>query len=165
MKQKPDMSKVEVIYRQLLNDRQSVILGTVNPDGTPLVSYAPFVVNQQKQFFIFTSQLAAHTANLQRRSPISLMLIDDEESTRQIFARRRLTFHGTVEPLPRHHAEWQPALAQYEERFGNMVGMLKSLPDFQLFKITPHSGQLVVGFGQAYDISGDNLDKLTHRRI
>ncbi len=165
MKRNVDMAEVYEVYQQMLTTRQTVVLGTINLNGSPLVSYAPFVVNNNKQFFLFTSQLAAHTVNLQRRTPVSVMLIDDEADTRQIFARRRVTFQCTVEPLARNHPDWEPALAQYETRFGNMVGMLKSLPDFHLFRLAPQAGQLVVGFGQAYDISGDNLDILTHRRV
>ncbi|MEO1378228.1 MAG: HugZ family protein, partial [Cyanobacteria bacterium J06635_10] len=36
------------------------------------------------------------------------------------------------------------------------------LADFRIFKLTPYNGRFVIGFGAAYHISGDNLDKLIH---
>lgn len=160
---KADIETTRQIYRQLLNRARSLILATTNPDGTPLTSYAPFIVNEQRQFYIFTSQLAAHTANLQRTGQAGIMLIEDEATATQIFARRRVTFQCRVDPIPRNNQEGRDALAQYEARFGQIVDLLKSLPDFQLFRLQPQSGLLVIGFGQAYALSGDRFETITHR--
>lgn len=151
------------IYRQLLTGPQSLILATLNANGSPLVSYSPFVVDDHKQFFIFTSGLAAHTANLRQNRTVSLMLIEDESAARQIFARQRLTFQCRVEPIARAAPEWVAAQAMYQARFGKMADLITGLPDFELFRLTPHAGQLVTGFGQAYDLTGDALDTLSHR--
>jgi putative heme iron utilization protein len=157
-----DIETAHQIYRQLLNQARSLILATTSPDGTPLTSYAPFIVNEQRQFYVFTSQLAAHTANLRRTGQAGVMLIEDEAATTQIFARQRVTFQCRVRLISRDSAEGEAVLAQYEARFGKMVGLLKSLPDFQLFKLQPQSGSLVIGFGQAYALSGDRFETITH---
>jgi putative heme iron utilization protein len=44
-----------------------------------------------------------------------------------------------------------------------MAGLLKSLPDFQLFQLRPQSGSLVTGFGQAYTLSGERFDTIIPR--
>jgi len=59
-------------YQELLSQVRSLVLATTNFDGSPLVSYTPFIVNEQRQFFIFTSRLAAHTRNLQRTGQASI---------------------------------------------------------------------------------------------
>lgn len=159
---KVDIETVRQSYQQLLSQTESLILATINADGTPLTSYAPFVLNEQRQFYIFTSRLAAHTANLQRTGQASVMLIEDEAATRQIFARQRVTFQCRASLIPRDSEEGEQVLTHYEARFGKMVGLLKSLPDFQLFKLQPHSGSLVIGFGQAYTLSGDRFDTIAH---
>ena len=159
-----DLTEVYRAYQELLTSQQSLTLATINQDGTPLVSYAPFIVTEEKQFYIFISQLAGHTANLQRGGQLSLMLIEDETAVTQIFARRRLIFQSSVESVPRDSPEGSQALDQYQARFGNMVKMLRSLPDFQLFKLSPSSGRLILGFGQAYDVGGPHFETLTHRR-
>lgn len=150
-------------YERLLSHQQSLMLATVNQDGSPLVSYAPYVVDEHKQFYIFISQLAAHTANLQHKGQASLMLIEDEAAAAQLFARQRLTFQCQATPLTRHSLEWNHVIAQYHDRFGPMAELLEALPDFQLFKLSPTSGQLVLGFGQAYELSGAQWNTLTHR--
>jgi hypothetical protein len=74
-----------------------------------------------------------------------------------------VTFQCQVRSIPRGGAEGEEVLAQFETRFGQMVGLLKSLPDFQLFNLQPQSGSLVIGFGQAYELSGDRFEIITHR--
>jgi putative heme iron utilization protein len=150
-------------YEHLLTHQQSLMLATVNQDGSPLVSYAPYVVDEHKQFYILVSQLAAHTANLQHKGQASLMLIEDEAAAAQLFARQRLTFQCQAKPVARHGLEWNNVMARYHDRFGAIVDLLESLPDFQLFQLTPTSGQLVLGFGQAYELSGAQWDILSHR--
>ena len=130
-----DIETVRQSYQQLLSQTESLILATTNPDGSPLASYAPFIVDEQRQFYIFTSRLAAHTANLQRTGQASVMLIEDEAAATQIFARKRVTFQCQASLISRDSAEGKAALTQYEARFGKIVGLLKSLPDFQLFKL------------------------------
>jgi putative heme iron utilization protein len=128
-----------------------------------LASYAPFIVDEQRHFYIFTSRLAAHTTNLQHTGQASVMVIEDEVVATQIFARQRVTFQCQANLIPRDSAEDEAALTQYEAKFGKMVGLLKSLPDFQLFKLQPRSGSLVLGFGQAYELGGDRFEIITHR--
>ncbi|MEW5958118.1 MAG: pyridoxamine 5'-phosphate oxidase family protein [Chloroflexota bacterium] len=151
-------------YDRLLTNQQSLMLATVNEDGSPLVSYSPYIVDEHKQFYIFVSQLAAHTANLrQRGEQVSLMLIEDEAAAAQVFARRRVTFQCQATPVARHSDEWREVIDRYRNRFGKLVDLLGALPDFQLFKLSPTLGRLVVGFGQAYTLSGEQLDTLTRR--
>lgn len=150
-------------YEQLLTHQKSLVLATVSQDGSPLVSYAPYLVNEHKQFYILVSQLAVHTANLQHNGQASLMLIEDEATAVQLFARQRLTFQCLAIPVARHSLEWNQIMTQYRDRFDTMAERLESLPDFQLFKLNPISGQLVLGFGQAYELSGAQWDALTHR--
>ncbi|MCB0153884.1 MAG: pyridoxamine 5'-phosphate oxidase family protein [Anaerolineae bacterium] len=157
-KRQADTETAREIYRQLLTQTRSLILGTTNPDGTPLTSYAPFIVDDQRQFTIFTSQLAAHTANLQQTSQASVMLIEDEAAASQIFARRRVTFQCRASLIPRDSVAGAALLADYETRFGKMVGLLKSLPDFQIFQLQPQTGSLVIGFAQAYALSGERFE-------
>lgn len=158
-----DLTDAYRAYERLLTHQQSLVLATVNKDGSPLVSYAPYIVNEHKRFYIFISQLAAHTANLQHSGQASLMLIEDEATATQLFARQRLTFQCRATPVARHSLEWNLVMVQYRDRFGAIVELLESLPDFQLFQLTPTSGQLVLGFGQAYELSGAQWGILSHR--
>ncbi|MEM7119483.1 MAG: pyridoxamine 5'-phosphate oxidase family protein [Chloroflexota bacterium] len=158
------LAKAQQAYQKLLTNRQSLMLATVNADGSPLVSYTPFAVAADKRFYIFISTLAQHTANLLRTQQASLMLINDEAATKQIFARQRLTFSCQAKALVRNSHNWQSAASLYEARFGSFFNLIRNFGDFQMFRLTPQEGSLVVGFGQAYAIGGTALDELTLRR-
>jgi putative heme iron utilization protein len=44
-----------------------------------------------------------------------------------------------------------------EACFGDMIDNLAVLTDFNLFKLNPHQGLYVKGFGQAFSLSGAEL--------
>lgn len=158
------LARAHAIYETLLTGQQSIMLATINADGSPLASYAPFAVDSDKNFYIFISTLSHHTDNLLRTGQASLMLIADEAETPQIFARNRLTFSCQVEALARESEDWPDAAARYEERFGDFFRLVRGFSDFRMFRLAPTEGSLVVGFGQAYTVQGDALDQLTLRR-
>lgn len=159
-----DITKAQSIYQELLTKQQSIMLATISEDGSPHVSYTPFAVDADKNFYIFISTLAHHTKNLMRSEQTSLILIADEGDTQQIFARHRLTFSCQIEALDRNSDAWQTAATHYEDRFGSFFQMIRGFKDFNMFRLIPQDGSLVVGFGQAYALSGDTFDELTLRR-
>ena len=76
-------------------------LATTAADGTPSASYAPFALSDAGHPQIFVSELAAHTANLQRGTTISALLIEAEQDAAHLFARKRLTLTCTPRHCPR----------------------------------------------------------------
>ncbi|MEO1561755.1 MAG: HugZ family protein, partial [Cyanobacteria bacterium J06632_19] len=78
----------------------------------------------------------------------------------QIFARRRLNYDCTATLIERETEKWLNIVEKFEARFGEIIELLRGLADFRVFKLIPHSGRFVIGFGQAYHIDGDNLEKL-----
>ena len=58
--------------------------------------------------------------------------------------------------------EWEESANTFEERFADTFNHMKSMPDFRMFKLTPTEGLFVIGFGQAYLVSGSNLNYLSH---
>ena len=49
-----------------------------------------------------------------------------------------------------------------DKAFFHWLIQSRALPDFRIFQLTPRDGRFVIGFGAAYQISGDNLSQLTH---
>ncbi len=156
----PNFESANAAYQSLSSQLQSLILATVNPDGSPQVSYAPYVMDESYQIYIFVSGLAAHTANLITTGEASVLLITDEAQSPQIFARQRLTYQCGGKPVPRDSPLWQTTTARFEERFGDIVQTLCSLGDFQLLQLSPRSGRFVMGFGAAYNVDPSHLDQL-----
>jgi len=141
---------------EFIASRRSLQLATVNGQGKPHASYAPFACGSGG-FYILVSELAEHTRDLLACPELSVMLIEDEATRSQIFARRRLTLAARATSLPRQGEGWLPGLDALQRRFGELVTDLSSLSDFQLFRITPVSGRYVKGFGKAYPLDGEAL--------
>ena len=140
----------------------SAVLGTVDSEGTPLASHAPFVTDEAGSFYVFVSGLSQHTRQMLENPRVSLLLLEDERQTDQPFARRRLTYACRATPVPRDLPLWEETLERFASRFGDIIDTLRSLADFQLFQLTPVSGSYVRGFGQAYRLEGADLAEIHH---
>lgn len=154
------LEKATLEYQQFTQEFQSIIISTVNDEGIPNGSYTPFVMDEQRNIYIYVSGLSPHTQNINLNHKVSVLFIEDEAQTPQIFARRRLNYDCTATLIERETHKWLNIVEEFETRFGEIIEMLRGLADFRVFKLTPHSGRFVIGFGQAYHINGDNLDKL-----
>jgi len=168
---KPDDIPPHEVCKTLLETTLSLQLATLGEEGYPHCGYTPFVKlsasgngSARPCFYIFTSELALHTRDLLRTPRASIMVIEDEASASQIFARTRVYYECDVTEVEREAADYANILDQYQQRHGKMVGLLRELPDFRLFGLLPRSGQFVMGFGKAFQLAGDQLDQFEHSR-
>ena len=155
----------ETLEESFNNFKQSVKtlqLSTLTAEGKPNGSYSPFVIDEQGNYYIFVSQLASHTQDLLANPQASILLIQDEAEARQIFARRRISYQCNVEVIEAENSDYLLMLDALEKRFGNVVELLRTLPDFILFRLSPYQGQYVKGFGKAYKLVGEGLLELEH---
>ena len=152
------------VCARLIENMRSLQLSTVDTDGIPYCGYTPFLHQAPNNFYIFVSQLAAHTRHLLANPTVAIMIIADEQSTSQIFARTRVTYICKAERLAPECPDYDSILDAYELRHGKTAGMLRQLSDFVLFQLQPVSGQFVMGFGKAYTLTGENLSVFEHAR-
>ena len=141
----------------------TVQLATLGDDGFPHSGYAPFVFDGV-DVIIFVSQLALHTRDLLANGKVSVMLIDDESKAREIFARTRVSYQCEAGVVAPDDKTYEALLDALQARHGKMIGLLRQLPDFVLFRLSPNAGQFVMGFGQAYKLSGEKFDTFDHAR-
>jgi putative heme iron utilization protein len=135
---------------ELIGSLQSLILSTINSDGTPHCSYAPFIEKEQR-FYISLSAKSTHSQNIMQTPTVSILFIEDESRCSNIFARKRVTFDVTVKPIERGSIVFNGAMTLFEDKFGEMASIYQTMNDFYLFELTPIKGRAVFGFGQAYD--------------
>jgi len=157
------MSKFEAAaeaYRTFTDNFNSIVLSTVDGHGNPNASYAPCVIDSARNIYIYVSGLSTHTQNLNAVPKASILFLEDEKDTQQIFARKRLSYDCTASLIPADAPEWTQVADQFQQRFGKMVELLRSLPDFRIFKLTPTQGRFVVGFGAAFAVDAQDLTKL-----
>ena len=103
-----------------------------------------------------------HTQNLNVNPSISLLLIEDQADARNQFARRRVIWQGQAEKIERDIDLFKAVMQGFRDRFGDFIDIIEPLQDFQLFKVTPKSGRFIRGFAQAFQLSGERLNQITH---
>lgn len=156
-----DLARAKENYEALYRGFQSIHLATIAPDGKPEASYAPAVVDDAGNFYVYVSELSAHTGNLLANKKASVLIIEDEAACSTIFARRRVTFACNATEIERRSAEWNEGIERFTEKFGKTMNALRDMADFHLIRLQPENARLVIGFGRAYDIQGDTI---THVR-
>ncbi|MCH9699667.1 MAG: pyridoxamine 5'-phosphate oxidase family protein [Gammaproteobacteria bacterium] len=137
---------------------KSVILATATSQADVNSSYAPFVLDSQNRVYVFISALAKHTRNLLANPQASLLWIEDEQNTENIFARKRLALHCSSASIDRDTPVWSSILDLFETTHGETVSLLKTLNDFQLIRFEVHNGTFVRGFGKAVPVYGNSLE-------
>ena len=152
------MNDNEILIKQanalndLLASQQTLLLSSASKTGEPDISYAPFVCDETGCFYIFISELAAHTDNLLTNPKASVLFIRLETESHNLFARERAVFECTVREISRNEEIYSHQITALQDKFGEIVSLLKTLADFHLFALSPVNGRYVAGFGQAYVI-------------
>ncbi|MDD1779692.1 heme utilization protein HutZ [Enterovibrio sp. ZSDZ35] len=147
--------------QEFRDSRNTLQLGTVDKEGKPHTSYAPFAFSEMG-YYILVSDLATHGQNLKNSKAVSIMMIEDESEARSIFARRRLSFDTNAEHIERDSEQWIAAIEVMQARLGEMIENLSSLGDFNLYRLNPVEGRYVKGFGQAFNVSGEDMLSVMH---
>ena len=159
MKETPDLQKFAADYRALIASLRTLQLATIGAEGEAEISYAPFL-EFENAFYVYVSTLASHTGNMLRSKQAAVMFIQPEAEAVNLFARQRLVFNCRVEEISRENELYSRLLDALRDRFGEVVGILRSLPDFHLLALTPRQGQYVAGFGKAFKIDPGNGELL-----
>jgi len=156
------LAQIHAEWDAFVSGFASVMLATADAGGNCEASYAP-VLRHDGRFYMYVSELAVHTRNLLAGtgSP-SLLFIEDEAGCRNIFARRRSSIQVTATEVARDSDGWLAIMEALEQRFGNMMQLLRTLSDFHLIELTPSEGSYTAGFGKAYRLSGDGLSHIEH---
>src|SRR5690554_1291604 len=92
----------------------------------------------------------------------SVMFIEDESATKQIYAPERLTFDTVTSQVERDSELWNQVLPQLKEAHGKVLDILSEMQDFILIQLNPTKGNYVNGFGRAY-IVDENMEIVQHR--
>lgn len=141
-------------YESMIQCCKSLSLSTLDKEGIPNASYAPFVIDENGCFYINISGMARHTVNLYDTGKASVLLIEDESASENIFARKRITFQCEGSVVERESERWSDAFERFEARFGEGVRLYKEMKDFRIFALKPSRGLMVMGFGAAYPFHG-----------
>ncbi|UUM31367.1 heme utilization protein HutZ [Vibrio japonicus] len=154
-------NRLEPEVQAFRDSRKTLQLATISEQGIPNATYAPFAFDSHA-YYILVSDIAAHGRNLKTNRNVSILMIEDESECKQIYARKRLTFDTRAELVERNTDSWQQGVSALHARFGDIIENLSQLGDFNLYRLVPDSGRYVKGFGQAFEISGNDLLDFVH---
>ena len=146
----PDQDKINEAI-EFINGFSSAIMSTVTETALPHSSYAPHICHDN-HFYVYVSGLAKHASTL-KNGHACLFFVEDESKAKTVFARRRLTLDCKVEPVKKNADTYSPILDIFEAQRGPTIKMLRTLPDFVLYELSPQNAHFVTGFGAAYDLS------------
>lgn len=141
---------------------KTVIIGSVDQNNEPLASYAPYVMDEHKNIYVMLSGLSPHSTNLETTARASALLIEDESHSKNLFARKRLTFSCSVDIIDPAGADFDRIADMLYDRHGTVIERMRLQPDFRIFQLSPESGRFVYGFGLAYEVCGDDFEQLRH---
>lgn len=159
----PDLQEVLREAHAFPAQFQTLHLATCNASAEPEASYAAYV-EHDGSYYIYTSELSAHTANLSASGRGSVLFIESELDAKHLFARRRLTLQCAATACKRGTERFEVLMDKFAEKFGGFMSMLRKLEDFHLYQLRPVSGGYVAGFAKAYTLEGDGLSSIRHRQ-
>jgi putative heme iron utilization protein len=150
---KQELEDVTKRYQKLMASQQTLLLSTASAIGVPDISYAPFVRDDAGVFYIYVSEMACHTVNLLNNPQASILFIRPESESPNLFARERVVLSCSVTEIIRDDAIYADRIQALQDKFGEVVSVLRSLSDFHLFALRPENGRYVIGFGRAFSIN------------
>lgn len=161
MEEKKPLQSIYNEFKSFIGSFETVILATTDASLHPESSYAP-VLQYNNRFYIYVSELSNHTQNLMDMPKASLLFIEPEQEAKHLFARKRATLKAVSTHIERDTEQWHEMLDLMENKFGEIIQMLKPLEDFHLFEFTTQGAGYVRGFAQAYRLEGEDLSNVTH---
>jgi hypothetical protein len=139
-----------------IHSRKSLNMASIDEHGLPFSSYAPFALGEEC-LYVLLSEIAVHAINLQYNPKVSVLLIQDEDSADELFARVRVNYAMDAEHIVFDTQDWSEGLSRLVKRHGERIANLAKMSDFKLFKLVPNKGRYVKGFGRAYSFGGHSL--------
>jgi putative heme iron utilization protein len=142
-------------YVKFIKKFDSVLLATSCGD-IPHCSYSTYII-KDNFFYIFISDIATHSDNLKSNPNLSLLFIDGEKDSTNIFARHRVSVSGISSMIEKHSQNYDDILDIFKQKFDSgMVDTLSSL-DFNVYQIKPTKINTYFGFGEAKEITNISL--------
>lgn len=161
MSANPDPETIRAEYEAFPARFQTLLMATANGEGEPNASYAAYV-RDGVDFYVYVSELAMHAKNLLEQGKASVLFIENEADSKNLFARRRVTYQCTAHHVPRSEPQFGCIIDAFSDKFGNTMDVLKDMQDFHLYRLHPHKATYVAGFARAFVVEGEALDNLRH---
>jgi putative heme iron utilization protein len=145
---------------ELLLTQRLIALGVVI-DAAPVVGLLPYAVaDDRRALYVQASRLARHTRGLTAGAAWSGIVHEPDDGAVDPLRVPRLQLEGVVEPLGGEHPEFRAAARTFLRRFPQAAATLQ-LADFGVYRLELRSGRMVLGFGQALNLSREHFEAIS----
>ena len=139
-----------------LTSRKTLNLSSLDADGYPYASYAPFALGEDC-LYVLLSDIAVHGRNLKLNEQAAVQIVEDESQAASIFARIRVNYQVQAKYIDPDSEHFDLGIQCLFEKHGERIHNLAQLGDFNLFQLVPLGGRYVKDFGRAFKIEGRTL--------
>jgi len=144
---------------ELLTGQRLLALGVV-VEGEPVVGLLPYVVaGDFTALYVQASRLARHAQGLDTGGRWSGVVHEPDSEAQDPLQVARLVLEGGVTRLDGDSPDFKAAALAFLKRFPAAATTLQ-LADFSLYRLELESGRLILGFGQAYNLSRSHFAEL-----
>ena len=168
-----DIAGLEAERDSLLRQARTLLMAAVNVgEGAsempempemPEMGVTPLVWHDGGMF-IYPSRLSAHVRAMMEAGKAAFLVIEDEASAQNIWARKRIKFDAEITEIERKSDNFNAVCDIFAARHGPTMGLIRDFTDFHLLRLRPTGGVMVLGFAQAYRLAGSDLAVTAHLR-
>jgi putative heme iron utilization protein len=146
----------------LLTGQRLLALAVV-VEGEPVAGLVPYVVAADfAALYIQAARLARHTRGLDTGGRWSGVVHEPDSEAQDPLQVARLVLEGDVTQLDGESPDFKDAARAFLRRFP-AAAMTLQLADFAFYRLELESGRLILGFGQAYNLSRSHFAELAGR--
>ncbi len=145
-----DEEKLKMEINDFIQGFKSVLLATVDKEGYPVISYAPYL-RYLGDNYIFISETGEHYNNLKENGKLEIAFIEDESRANSVSLRKRVKYRAVSEFLSRNE-KFEEIMDEFQG-IDNVIKITRTMKDFSLVKLKFIKGRYVKGAGRAFDIT------------
>lgn len=150
----------EQTLAHMIRTTRVAALGTLH-DGEPNLAMVSFAYAEDfSTFYIHVSKLGKHTRDMEVDPRVSLLIAETDDHRPDPQTLARMSLMGTAEVLPRNAPDYLSIKNRYLKRFPKAEPLF-NLGDFNIWNIMPKGGRFVAGFGRAFNLVPEALQKVS----
>ena len=158
-----DIKSLETERDELFSAAQTLLMAAPGETGLPEMGVTPFVRHEEK-IYIYPSRLSAHVRAVLEAGKGTFLVIEDEASAQNIWARKRIKFNADIVEIERKTDIFEMVCDLFADHHGPTMGLIRDFSDFHLLRLHPTDGVMVLGFAKAYRLTGSGLTVSEHLR-
>lgn len=159
-----DEGELSAARDELLAMARTLLMSSAGEDrDLPEMGVTP-MVRHEGVIYIYPSHLSAHVRAMLAAGKAAFLVIEDESSAQNIWARRRMKFDAELHEIDRKSVEFNPLCDAFAAAHGPTMDLIRDFTDFHLLRLQPTGGVMVLGFAKAYRLEGPDLKVTAHLR-